>query len=98
MREIREVDLSSFAVFGGHLSFVKAQIVLGISIPLVRIEYGIDGITDDTWGLRLDLDKAAFLDRIPDHQECDEALTVIAPILTAYLRPIYAGIIGSEAF
>ena len=87
MVDIRVIDLKGCMPSRPPIAFLRVEMPTKYHLPLVRVRYALDGAEQDD-GLRLDLDKRSFLDRVPDHKETDEILQEAAPKIAEYLGSV----------
>jgi len=69
-----------FKVFVLPFQFLRAEVANVENPPMALIRYELNGHEPET-GLRLDLDKQAFLDHFEDGSEEEQALQIALPIL-----------------
>jgi hypothetical protein len=87
MIDIRIVDLKDRILGKPPIAFLRVEMPTKYHLPLVRVRCALDGAEQDH-GLRLDLDKRSFLDRVPHHKETDDILQEAAPKIAEYLGSV----------
>jgi hypothetical protein len=65
MADILTIDLRNHVPRGGDIEFLRAETSAKHRTPFVLVRYALKG-QEQTHGLRLDLDKRAFLDHFED--------------------------------
>jgi len=82
MAEILEIPLPD-RIQPAPIRFLRVEMAAGHVAPFALVRYALDGAEQEL-GLRLDLDKRAFLDHF-DQQDIESACTVTAPRIVDYL-------------
>jgi hypothetical protein len=90
----RTIDLRGKVPGFASLEFIEAK-VFDPNAPFALVTY-TDGGRQPEFGLRLDLDKFAFLDRLDDVQK-DEALRTAAPQIARIVALALRGTTGATA-
>jgi len=79
MPEIQTIDLRKQIPIKGEVEFLRAETSAQVRTPFVLVRYALNG-AEQKEGLRLDLDKRAFLDHFEDSSleatVATEALTI----------------------
>jgi len=80
------IDLKGRVKGGASIEFLRAEVPEGHRrIPSALIRYSLDGV-EQTYGLRLDLDKQVVLDRFEDDEEKQETVEEAVPEIIKVLR------------
>jgi hypothetical protein len=80
------IDLKDHVEGGASIEFLRVEVPDGHRrIPSALIRYSLDGV-EQTYGLRLDLDKQVVLDRFEDDKEKQETVERAVPEILEVLR------------
>ena len=82
MGKFRRIDLSKAVPQSGPLRFLYADISANTQVPFATVYYASDG-RKERYGLRLDLDKRAFLDHFDDEEKQHALIGSASAILSA---------------
>jgi hypothetical protein len=76
--EVRAIDLKGYIPNGASIEFLRAEVAVGeYRVPVALIRYALQGVEQDL-GLRLDMDKRAFIDHF-DEEELEQAAQKAIP-------------------
>jgi hypothetical protein len=76
--EVRAIDLKGQIPNGASIEFIRAEVAIGqYRSPFALVRYALQGVEQDL-GLRLDMDKEAFIDHFDD-DELESAIQNAAP-------------------
>lgn len=76
--KVRTIDLKGYIPNGNSLEFLRAEVAVGqYRSPFALIRYALEGV-EQNLGLRLDMDKRAFIDHF-EEEDLESAIQKAAP-------------------
>jgi hypothetical protein len=84
MKESYAVPLHGRVAGGNDIEFVEAELSTKYDVPFALVRYTLQGKKQKT-GLRLDLDKQAFIDHFEGDPEREKTLVLAAPEIVKIL-------------